>query len=84
MQHCCSGFLNFEAQNDHLLADDIIPLSVVERLICNLVSSSTLLSHGPDSPEGFTLDALMREVKSLAPDLLCLFNRNKEKCRRWG
>ena len=76
-----------EAQNDHLLGSDMIPLSVLECQICNLVSSSTLLSHGPDSPEqleGFTLDTLMCEVKSLAPDLLCLFNTggNKEKCRR--
>ena len=49
-----------EAQNDHLLGGDMIPLSVLECQICNLVSSSTLLSHGRDSPErleGFTLDA---------------------------
>ena len=40
-----------EAQNDHLLGGEMIPLSVLECQICNLVSSSTLLSHGPDSPE---------------------------------
>ena len=76
-----------EAQNDNLLGGDRIPLSVLERQICNLVSSSTLLSHGPDSPErleGFTLDAFMREVKSLAPDLLHLFNTLGETRRNTG
>jgi len=68
-----------EAQNDdhHLLGGDMIPLSMLECQICNLVSSSTLLSRGLDSPErleGFTLDALMHEVKSLVTDLLQLFN----------
>ena len=40
-----------EAQNDHLLGGDMIPLSMLECQICNLVSLTTLLSYGPDSPE---------------------------------
>jgi len=76
-----------EAQKDHLLGGDMFLLCMLECQICNLVSSTTLLSHGPDSHErleGFALDTLMREVKSLAPALLRLFNTggNKEKCRR--
>ena len=51
-------------------------LSVLDSQIRHLTSPSTLVSHGPDSPEQlekFTLDAVIAELRILAPDLLNLF-----------
>ena len=53
-----------------------ISLSMLNNQIRNLTSPSTLLSHGPDTPEQlekFTLNAVIAEVRVLAPDLLSLF-----------
>ena len=46
----------------------------------HLVSSSSLVSHGPDTPEQLEgSDALIADVKSLAPDLLRLFTTLGER-----
>ena len=55
---------------------DTISLSILNSQIRNLTSPSTLVSHGPDTPERlqkFTLNAVIAEVRVLAPDLLSLF-----------
>ena len=57
-------------------SDGTISLSILNSQIRNLTSPSTLVSHGPDTPERlekFTLNAVIVEVRVLAPDLLSLF-----------
>ena len=54
---------------------DTISLSILNSQIRNLTSPSTLVSHGPDTPERlqkFTLNAVITEVRVLVPDLLSL------------
>ena len=55
---------------------DTISLSILNSQIRKLTSPSTLLSHGSDTPEQlekFTLNAVIAELRVLAPDLLSLF-----------
>ena len=68
-----------EMQNASLqgvVSTGTISLSVLDSQIRHLISPSTLVFHGPDTPERlekFTLDAVIAEVRLLAPDLLNLF-----------
>ena len=64
-----------KVQNEQLrsaIAGDIISVSLLDEQLLRLVSPSAMVSHGPDSLErleAFSLDAVVAEVKSLAPDL---------------
>ena len=70
-----------EQENQHLKSliqgEDLVHPSTLEQEVLRLTSSSVFV-HGPDNLEGFekfSLDTVLSEVKTLAPNLLSLFNR---------
>ena len=69
-----------EQENQHLKSltqGDSIHPSTLEEEVLQLTSSSVFV-HGPDNLEGFekfSLDVVLSEVNTLAPNLLSLFNQ---------
>lgn len=69
-----------EQENQHLkslIREDSVHPSTLEQEVLRLTLSPVFV-HGPDNLEGFekfSLDTVLSEVKTLAPNLLSLFNR---------
>ena len=69
-----------EEENQHLkslIREDTVHPSTLEQEVLRLTSSPVFV-HGPDNLEGFekfSLDTVLSEVKTLAPNLLSLFNQ---------
>ena len=69
-----------EEENQHLKSltrEDTVHPSTLEQKVLQLTSSPVFV-HGPGNLEGFekfSLDTVLSEVKTLAPNLLSLFNK---------
>ena len=65
-----------ESENKQLKSNTI-HITTIEQQFDRLASSDTLITRGPDSIERlehFSFDALISDVKSIAPDVLFLFS----------